>query len=368
MKRPPFLLLSLLTTMMVAARPPLERQQWEQPWLATFTHRGAWLQDTRTGRTQEVRLPDNSRCPSRLDGIWRCVQQRKEEDGRLTYHMKRSEDGTGWEDEATFQQPPFPKGSALMAFLPLPEEGWFLAQTVSSLGFIHEGKASTHAVFRRMGKEIRFSHLVPLAFEGMPLNLPKPAHNKDGLIGYFNPMTRMAHPLLETTFTAGEYQIVLAPRAGIAFVLDRKGRLHKTVPVPPGLDKKDLREEAELDWAILSAQPREDGTLLIATRTREASLEGFRRFNRERTLDRMKDKAWMESLPERDEEALKAHPELLWWVLDPATGMLEAQTPPQNVPRQFRRPQDLVAFRFRYKSDGNLLVSHGEVPPGKEST
>jgi len=80
----------------------------------------------------------------------------------------------------------------------------------------------------------------------------------------------------------------------------------------------------------------------------------------------MKDKAWMESLPKRDEEALKAHPELLWWVLDPATGQLEAQTPPQNVPRAFRRMQDLEAFRFRFKPNGNLLVSHGNVPPGKE--
>jgi len=247
------LLLPALATLSLAGTPPLERQQWEPPWLATLTFRNAWLQDTRTGKTQTVQLPDNSRCPSRQEGIWRCVQQRKEKDGRLTDHVMRSEDGARWEEEATFQQPPFPKGSALRTFLPLAEEGWFLAQTVSSLGFVHEGKASTHAVFRRTGREIRFSHLVPLAFEGMPLNLPMPAHNGDGLIGYFNPMARMAHPLFDTTLTAGEYRIVLAPRAGIAFVLDRKGSLHRTVSVPPGLDKKDLLQEAELDWAILGA-------------------------------------------------------------------------------------------------------------------
>jgi hypothetical protein len=121
--------------------------------------------------------------------------------------------------------------------------------------------------------------------------------------------------------------------------------------------------------ALAGCQPRPDGEILVAAFTEDFVLTAALReqltdvdprdIGPDDVLDPRVAKAHRDSIDAR----LKHAGPLEWYRLDPLKGLYSLEAPPRNVKRTFRNQDDLAAFRWRFKTDGNLLVETGPETP-----
>lgn len=172
----------------------------------------------------------------------------------------------------------------------------------------------------------------------------------------------------------GEGWAVLYPRLGYAWSVQpgrtvrvRSGKLMGTL-----LDDLGSKRPADLGWALVAAQPQQDGNLLIAARRKGAVLEApppvsetpgpktafparpaepqSKEENRkllqgmqkkieirgkqardeavDGQLDRKLDDPWIR----RDLQGLKAHPDVDWWEFEASTAKFRRVPPPKGAP------------------------------------
>ncbi|MBS1766698.1 MAG: hypothetical protein JST05_04745 [Acidobacteria bacterium] len=145
----------------------------------------------------------------------------------------------------------------------------------------------------------------------------------------------------------------------------------------------DLPEDAPLqamdyEWAILGAQPRPDGHILLAARSAEAvqqsetwkpdlpppepvrlsASEAFGKSPEEQgeAMEMKQDAAEKARAREAQEARLRAFPDLVWWDFNPDTGTFRQEPSPIGVPDRFPSLAALQAFQFAFKPDGNLEI------------
>lgn len=157
----------------------------------------------------------------------------------------------------------------------------------------------------------------------------------------------------------------------------------RTGKVERRVDLYDLPEDAALnsgdfEYAVLGAQPRPDGHILIAARSAEAVqqsrtwkpdlapqapirlsfAESFGK-SAEDQGDLLEEKqAAADSARAADlrEARLRQFPDLVWWDFDPDTGAFRQEPSPEGVPAKFPSCAALRAFSFSFKPDGNLEI------------
>jgi hypothetical protein len=118
----------------------------------------------------------------------------------------------------------------------------------------------------------------------------------------------------------------------------------------------------DLMQCITGAQARSDGYLLVSSHSEDYVLEG-------RSFGPWKENAdlWFTAdTPQADVDAnirkyqenanatLRAYPEVFWWRLDPATGQIQRERPPENVPDRVDSVGKLLNFNWCFRPDGSL--------------
>lgn len=180
---------------------------------------------------------------------------------------------------------------------------------------------------------------------------------------FFSSQGRGNYPLLKLDFMSFNHArtdnyLVLASVYGWFWVFDaEKGHLKRVVKLFSGVEDKHLREN-ELITALHGFQSRQDGKVLIASRLEDAVLWG--RVGRprpggspEEALAKLR--TWSEGINQK-------FPHVDWWILDPQTGKVTLEAPPQNFPTRLLTHQQAVDFNWRFKPNGNLeLLSMKEV-------
>lgn len=151
---------------------------------------------------------------------------------------------------------------------------------------------------------------------------------------------------------------LVARRPGYLWLFDdQTGAVKRFVKLYSGVTEERLAPPHQLDWAILGCQPRPDGHLLMASREEAAVLAGMEAYPTKKNLKHLEDEAQQKANFEQDMANLRRWPQIRWWDLDPATGKITEEPPPQNLPDRILDVRTLQNFRFRFKADGHLLVN-----------
>jgi hypothetical protein len=166
---------------------------------------------------------------------------------------------------------------------------------------------------------------------------------------------------------AGNHLVFAHQSYGRFVVLDTRTLKTRLVRLFPKIEDKRLWDFEGLGFehALLGMQPRQNGHVLIASRSEEAVLKA-------RDLER---KAQAQVLPvdhrdpARRQELLREawqnqdrkdlvqnyrdvgaaqYPEVLWWDLDPETGTLTREPAPHGAPGELPRADLIRRFRFRF--------------------
>ncbi len=155
--------------------------------------------------------------------------------------------------------------------------------------------------------------------------------------------------------TVGDKVFLAFRRIGTFIEIRPNGNLGKIFRVIPGLDEKATADPDSYDWAVLCAQPTMNNDILVLARSSDGVLEGRKRFPRIYSLESMQNKISRDANNTADESALKAYPEMDWWMLDPENGNTYRSASPQNVPTFFTSIQEFSKFVFYINPKGNLV-------------
>lgn len=151
---------------------------------------------------------------------------------------------------------------------------------------------------------------------------------------------------------------LVARKAGyIWFFDDQTGALKRSVKLFSGVTEEKLGPPHQLEWGVLGCQPRPNGHLLVASREEDAVLHALPAFRTQKNLQFLGDEAQHKANEDIDAASLMHWPRILWWDIDPTTGTVSEEQPPQNVPNQIWSLKVFRNFKFRFKPDGNLLVN-----------
>jgi|GEM_PF-4749994 len=151
---------------------------------------------------------------------------------------------------------------------------------------------------------------------------------------------------------------LVAQRPGYIWLFDdQSGALKRSIRLFSGVTEEKLGPPQELEWAILGCQPRTNGHLLIASREEDAVLFSRASFPTYKNLKYINDEAQHKLDHEQDAASLQHWPRILWWDIDPKTGSIAEEQPPQKVPRNICDFRVFRNFKFRFKPDGNLHIN-----------
>lgn len=154
--------------------------------------------------------------------------------------------------------------------------------------------------------------------------------------------------------------ILAAERIGYFWVFsDEDGRLERRVILFDCVDEERLKHPGETPHVGLGVHPRPNGHLLIASRSRSAVEQAGRAFRSiipesERDDPKKVLQWWEKTKPLRDLN-LKEFPDVSWWDLDPETGAVTPETPPQKFPDKILSANQLWNWNWRFRADANLL-------------
>jgi hypothetical protein len=338
---------------------PREPQFWDGDRLVTVEDSRFTL-ETRVGRKKTVFLAEGLSAPTKCDftdgAYWAC--QPKERDGKGGWLLLNSPDGT--HREAVAWVPALlPEGPVNGAF-PLP--GHQILLTSKRL-FVKDGAASFLAVGgANAAGLVKLDRLIEVDLGDQALEgAAKP--------DFFKEFPRLFYVIgfLMGRVRAGNHLVFAHQSYGRFVVLDTRTLKTRLVRLFPKIEDKRLWDFEGLGFehALLGMQPRQNGHVLIASRSEEAVLKA-------RDLER---KAQAQVLPvdhrdpARRQELLREawqnqdrkdlvqnyrdvgaaqYPEVLWWDLDPETGTLTREPAPHGAPGELPRADLIRRFRFRF--------------------
>lgn len=278
-----------------------------------------------------------------------------------------SPDGKGWHYEAEYVEEDIPR---IQSIRPI-DSNYFLLTAWG--GFESRGKSSPLAIGKRQASgRIEIVDFIELPISG-PYVEPGKREPKSGTAaGDKLGISRVNPKYMPIWFTLGKDFVVrsniglVVPSFETGFIWVINGSETgtpkvKQVSVFKSVSKDLLESGKRLEYGILGMQPSPNGSILIAARTEEATLKSAERFPSlpyRSSGDPAKDAEHESKLHANFEGSLKAYPEIEWWTLDPTTGAIRPEEPPMNVPRRIETWDEFKNFRFRFKPNGNLLVSY----------
>lgn len=176
--------------------------------------------------------------------------------------------------------------------------------------------------------------------------------------------------LMPLVIRADGYLVLVLPDAGLLFVFDAEtGQFKRKAQVYSSVTEELLTRPRELAPCVLVAHPTPSGKVLLSTRSEDAILQAARAFREHMpTINSDQDYiANRDKIAELHTLNLKVFPRVLWWTFDPANGSLHEELPPQHFPTLVQTVEELNAFRWRFKPDGNLLFMGRSTEPAAQS-
>lgn len=304
--------------------------------------------------TAKLRAPEGTLRLEFKDGMaWATVRDLTN-DSKKTY-LYRSHDLKTWQVNATYRG----ESGRSAGIHHLDGKRYFMVSTLSL--FSDQDKYSPFAIAEIDDQGfLTVKSLVSLDLrEPLILSVPPTGGGPKGR-GVFNPKysALQAMTLLNPMIRYPGGLAMIAKRSGyIWFFDDQSGELKRSIKLFSGVTEEKLGPPQQLEWAILGCQPRPNGHLLVASREEEAVLNAMSAYPTQKNLKYLKDDAQQEFNYEQDAVSLKRWPRILWWDIDPKTGLISEEQPPQNVPSQIWDLRVFHNFKFRFKPDGNLLVN-----------
>jgi hypothetical protein len=171
---------------------------------------------------------------------------------------------------------------------------------------------------------------------------------------FFNSSHALNYPNLVSSIISGQCSftdkcLVVGGDYGHFWVFNAdNGNFIKLIRLFPNVTDRIL-EKNELFPGILGFQPRQDGDILIASRSEDAVLNAWKTFPRpddgviKKTLD------WLG-------QTNKFNPMIYWWILEPTSGKFYEVAKPYEVIDRLHKNEDIMNFNWRFKYDGNLYV------------
>lgn len=281
--------------------------------------------------------------------------------GAFEVEVHHSPDGLHWQLHTVWRA----RDQAPRARIFALGKGRFLA-IAPMAPFQKDRDASNFAVLRtRREAHLEVDALLPMGLkQGGPgwIFVPKVAPLPDGW-ALLNPRT-------------GHIWLVRSSDEGVVRI--------RTLKVFDAVPDAAVGNLGSLEPPLVAWQARPDGTLLLATRTEEATLKAraFARRMKElaqppggaklsqgdqlaealasaqpEALEAFKKKA-SELGNVGEAETLEAFPELLWWTLDGQTGTLKREPVPEGAPHRLRSLEDLRAFAFSFDPQGRFRMGN----------
>jgi len=264
-----------------------------------------------------------------------------------------------WQKVATFTWSEGDSGRPPLGGIYPLRNGKFLGVS-SQPAYLSGGKAYPLAILRKpeSSLELEVEYGMDLGFE-QPFFKPLPPKGVQRSVGESLNYPYLHFPLFAAEPARTERHLVLGIQAiGYFLVFDAEnGHFLRTVKLYPQVDELEIRR-GDLLPGILGFQPRPGNqTILIAARREEAVL--FAAKAHPLHTDGLNESTWKQHLGRiQDLFSLRESydPRIEWWDLDPETGRLRKEEPPQGVSE---RVEDASKFFWRFKVDGNLHVDEG---------
>lgn len=326
-----------------------ERQFWDGGNLITVSANDREVRIEGPGLPKQGRLhplPDGLRYLSFTDG---------------THHAMRREQGPSGRTCAIFSSPDAktwtPVGHIpgdVTGFVPLRNGRYFACVALRPLT---DGRSGSHmALFRQSEKGgLRLEALVAFPFSE-PLCRPTGKRNPDGQPSFTIPdkWSVVHQTFFEPPVVLQDHLCLYNRQTGWVLVFSREdGSLKRTVKVYAGVDETRIqRDGSKLEVGLLCLQATREGSLLIASRMEDAVLHSRSLFasNPDKLLPGQAPFEAEQAFIPDQRNSVKAWPDILYWRLDPETGDLRPEAPP-NLPLKIHRLEDLKRFRFRMRID-----------------
>lgn len=313
------------------------------------------------GSPTELRAPESSWDLHFREGAAFCLRKEAEgarQDARV---LLMSTNLQAWTRYGSFQD----KEAHLLHCYPLDDHRFFLV-ALPSKPFRLGNKVSPFAIGRmNQGGNIETLELTNLGF-------PKPLLVKtradrfalDPAYEYLH--TAILHPSPFVPLRDGF--ALVADQVGVFWIFDGKGRMRKRIKLYNSVSEERLAQRDSLEQAVLGCQPREDGQILIASRTEEAVLNARRQFPRDESLEAFRDPEARKEAARQEQKSLEAFPELKWHLLDPDAGTVNPCDPPLKVKDHFDEVSEISRFKFRFLPNGNLRFGDEDPAPASRDS
>lgn len=180
--------------------------------------------------------------------------------------------------------------------------------------------------------------------------------NLRGMAGYFDRI--VAH------FRVDGRLVLLSHELGYLWVFDESdGRLLRTIKIFSSVDEAYLARPQGVTQVVVGAQPRQDGWILVATRTEDAVIRANLAYPDPALPEAARQGAagwdfsrWWKGGKDHRVLRITQFPHITWWKVDPETGRVVAEDPPHGFPDQFKSAGHHAQFRWRFKPDRNLTI------------
>lgn len=180
--------------------------------------------------------------------------------------------------------------------------------------------------------------------------------NIRGMAGYFDRI--VAH------FRTDGRLVLMSHELGYLWVFDEgDGRLLRTIKIFSAVDEAYLARPQGVTQVVVGAQPRQDGWILVATRTEDAVIRANLAYPDPALPEAARQdtvgwdfSGWWKGGKDHRVLRITQFPHIRWWKVDPETGRVEPEEPPHGFPDQFKSAGHYAQFRWRFKPDGNLTL------------
>lgn len=326
----------------------------------------------KAGKIETVDIPPASSQPmiaaDFFDGsVWaihreRLPQTEKTSSGWQSTLYRRSEN-LAWEKVGEFRTESF----HLIRILPLGSGRFFGISGSPGSGFGDGREEKKPFALLRLGKEGGRFDVERTIDAGLEKPFFQKAKSGQGWELHYPALSQafMNPPVLRYE---GGFSIVDG-RTGYIWMFDANdGKLKRVFKLFSGVDEKKLVDPRDLSHALLGAQPRPNGHILLASRLEDAVLHAAQHTRRNLGSNLSDDefKSIQPALEHFMNANVQLYPQVLWWDVDPSTGEVRPETPPQHFPEMLFSQAQMWAFDWRYKPDGNLLMVSFRGRDGKE--
>ena len=279
------------------------------------------------------------------------------EGSQARIRISQSPDGVNWHPHSEFLPP---RGRVPNGLYPLGQD-WFLVDFLEPMTLGQEASLLALAKRDRNGM-LQIESLVDMGLKQGLLTARPPTKGWSLTevmeVSAIRPVYRRIHP--DFVARTPDALVLASGYTGFLWVVRMRdsGPFVRRVDLFPGVTEDVLAKGMDLEWGVLGLQPTPDGRVLAATRSEQAVLHGRKvePSSPLKTLANFKDAVFMDARGKSIKASLETFPELQWWSLDPETGGIRKEETPLNTPARFPDIATAARFRFRPKTNGDLLL------------